>query len=53
MEPLLEFEQEQNPFRDHLALEPIVQSKGLVKVPTKPGLGIEIDRKIIARYAAK
>ena len=50
MEPLLEFEQEQNPFRDHLALEPIRQSRGVVQVPTGPGLGIEIDRKVIERY---
>ncbi len=53
MEPLLEFEQEENPFRDTLALEPIVQVNGVVKVPVKPGLGIEIDRKVIERYAVK
>ena len=50
MEPLLEFEQEQNPFRDHLALEPIRQVGGLVGVPQKPGLGIEVDRSIIEKY---
>jgi D-galactarolactone cycloisomerase len=49
-EPLLEFEQEQNPFRDHLAKEPIVQRKGKVKVPDGPGLGIEIDRAVIERH---
>ena len=50
MEPLLEFEQEQNPFRDLLALEPIRQVGGLVGVPQKPGLGIEVDRSIIEKY---
>ena len=50
VEPLLEFEQEQNPFRDHLALQPIVQRNGVVAVPTGPGLGIEIDRKVIDKY---
>lgn len=49
-EPLLEFEQCENPFRDHLAREPIVQERGRVKIPTGPGLGIEIDRSIIDRY---
>jgi D-galactarolactone cycloisomerase len=48
--PLLEFEQEENPFRDHLALEPIRQVKGIVKVPEGPGLGIEVDRAVIERY---
>ena len=50
MPPLLEFEQCENPFRDHLSREPIVQRKGQVQVPTGPGLGIEIDRKVLDRY---
>lgn len=48
--PLLEFEQEENPFRDHLAREPIRHRAGIVQVPTGPGLGIEIDRDVIERY---
>ncbi len=48
--PMLEFEQCENPFRDHLAREPIVQNNGIVAVPTGPGLGIEVDRSIIDRY---
>jgi D-galactarolactone cycloisomerase len=47
---MLEFEQEENPFRDHLALEPIRQVNGKVAVPGGPGLGIEVDRKVIDRY---
>ena len=50
MPPLLEFEQCENPFRDHLSLEPIVQHRGKVQIPTGPGLGIEIDRKVLDRY---
>ncbi len=42
---MLEFEQTPNPLRDTLAKEPIEQEKGIVKVPTGPGLGIEIDRE--------
>jgi D-galactarolactone cycloisomerase len=36
--------------RDHLALEPIEQKKGVVKVPGGPGLGIEIDREVLKKY---
>lgn len=51
MPPMLEFEQTPNPLRDHLAQEPIAeQKKGIVKVPTGPGLGIEIDREVLKKY---
>jgi D-galactarolactone cycloisomerase len=50
MPPLLEFEQCENPFRDHLSKEPIVQRRGKVAVPTGAGLGIEIDRSILDKY---
>ena len=50
MPPMLEFEQTPNPLRDHLAQEPIEQKKGIVKVPTGPGLGIEIDREVLKKY---
>jgi D-galactarolactone cycloisomerase len=48
--PLLEFEQCENPFRDHLGVEPIVQRRGQVRIPAGPGLGIEIDRKVLDKY---
>lgn len=48
--PLLEFEQEENPFRDHLAQTPIRQVRGVVAVPSGAGLGIEVDRSVIERY---
>lgn len=50
MPPMLEFEQTPNPLRDHLAKEPIEQKKGIVQVPTGPGLGIEIDREVLKKY---
>jgi len=50
MPPLLEFEQCENPFRDYLSVEPIVQLRGQVKIPAGPGLGIEIDRTVLNRY---
>jgi len=33
-----------------LSVEPIVQLRGQVKIPTGPGLGIEIDRTVLNRY---
>ena len=48
--PMLEFEQTPNPLRDELAREPIVQRRGVVAVPDGPGLGIEVDRGVLARF---
>jgi len=48
--PMFEFEQCENPFRDLLAKEPIVQKRGKVKIPTGAGLGIDIDRTVLNRY---
>lgn len=50
MPPLLEFEQCENPFRDLLTVEPIVQRRGVVQVPTGAGLGIEVKRDVLDRY---
>lgn len=50
MSPMLEFEQTPNPLRDTLAVAPIEQRKGIVAVPTGPGLGIEIDRAVLKKY---
>src|SRR3954469_16130159 len=50
MPPMLEFEQEENRFRHHPAVEPMNQAKGVIASPTGAGLGIEIDRGVIDRY---
>ena len=50
MPPMFEFEQCENPFRDLLSKEPIVQVRGKVQVPTGAGLGIEIERSVLDRY---
>ena len=50
MPPLLEFEQCENPFRDLLTVEPIVQHRGVVQIPTGAGLGIEVKREVLDRY---
>ncbi len=48
--PMLEFEQTPNPLRDELAREPIRQHHGIVRIPEGPGLGIEVDREVLARW---
>jgi D-galactarolactone cycloisomerase len=50
MAPMVEFEQRPNLLRGHLALQPIVQAGGVVKVLTLPGLGIELDRDVLKKY---
>ena len=49
---LLEFDTSSHPFREHLTNLPLRQREGWVDIPTKPGLGIEVDRKVLERYAA-
>lgn len=49
--PMLEFDQSENPWRTELVAEPFRQEDGFVNVPTKPGLGIDVDEEIVLRYA--
>jgi D-galactarolactone cycloisomerase len=51
--PLLEFDTSENPLRDDALLtHPIeVERDGPVAVPTGPGLGVEVDEAVLARYA--
>ena len=48
---LFEFDMTENRLRTELAREPIRAEGGLVSVPQGPGLGIEIDREVLERYA--
>jgi L-alanine-DL-glutamate epimerase-like enolase superfamily enzyme len=48
---LLEFDQNPNGLRDELLKEPIqADSDSTVRLPERPGLGIELDRAAIDRY---
>jgi D-galactarolactone cycloisomerase len=51
IEPLLEFDCSEHPLRMAVVREPIEQVGGWVEVAQGPGLGIEIDRAALARYA--
>lgn len=53
VEPLLEFDRTENPLRQAIVTEPIEHKNGIVPVPNAPGLGIEIDRKALIRFARR
>ncbi len=50
-QPLLEFDRSEHPFRQAVLKTPIEHENGIVAVPTGPGLGIEIDRAALKRFA--
>ena len=48
---VLEWDQNPNAVRDELLKEPLrLESDGTVKLPERPGLGIELDRAAVDRY---
>jgi L-alanine-DL-glutamate epimerase-like enolase superfamily enzyme len=48
---VLEFDQNPNGLRDELLTEPIrIEGDGTLRLPERPGLGIELDRGAIERY---
>jgi D-galactarolactone cycloisomerase len=47
----LELDQSENPWRDGLATKPLEVKDGFLTVPTKPGLGIEINEDLVRRDA--
>ncbi|MEQ8633700.1 mandelate racemase/muconate lactonizing enzyme family protein [Gimesia maris] len=49
--PMLELDQSENPWRTEIVKEPFQLKDGFVDVPTRPGLGIEVDEAIVKRYA--
>jgi D-galactarolactone cycloisomerase len=51
--PMLEFDRTEHPIRQAILTQPIEHVRGVVRVPDGPGLGIEIDRKALARFKAK
>jgi D-galactarolactone cycloisomerase len=51
VEPMLEFDRTEHPIRQALLTQPIEHVKGIVRVPDGPGLGIEVDRAALKRFA--
>lgn len=50
-EPVLEYDRSAHPFRRELVTEPIALDDGWVRIPDGPGLGIEVRRDTIERFA--
>jgi L-alanine-DL-glutamate epimerase-like enolase superfamily enzyme len=48
--PYLEYNVTDNPLRTDLLVEPLRPVEGIIRVPDKPGLGIELDEDVVARY---
>lgn len=53
VEPILEFDRTDNPFRQAIVTRPVDHVKGVVTIPDGPGLGIEIDRAALREFAPK
>ncbi|WP_449355181.1 mandelate racemase/muconate lactonizing enzyme family protein [Virgibacillus natechei] len=50
MEPMLEYDQSDHPFREDLIFNEITMVDGKVSIPYKPGIGVEVNREVIDRY---
>jgi D-galactarolactone cycloisomerase len=48
--PIFEFDRTPNPFRMAIAKEPFVPDAGVLAIPDRPGIGIEIDRDALDEY---
>lgn len=53
IEPILEYDQSAHPFRQDLIFNSINMENGVVKIPDKPGIGVEINREVIEQYEIK
>ena len=51
-QPIFEYDQSSHPFRRELVENPIEQqADGWIEVPDAPGLGVAVDRGVLARYS--
>ncbi len=53
IEPILEFDRTDNPFRQAVVKTPLEPVNGVVTIPDGPGLGIEIDRDALTHFAPR
>ena len=51
-EPILEFDRSEHPFRQAVLAVPLEHVRGIVRIPDGPGLGIEIERAALRKFAA-
>jgi D-galactarolactone cycloisomerase len=48
--PMLEYDCSDHPFRMALVTHPTLCERGTVGVPSRPGIGADVDRSVLARY---
>jgi len=53
IEPILEFDRTENPFRQAVVTVPLEHVDGVVAIPDGPGLGIEINRDALKAFAPR
>ena len=53
LQPMLEFDRTEHPIRQAILKRGIEHERGFVRVPDGPGLGIEVDREAVARFAVR
>ena len=49
-EPLFEYDRSPHPFRDGVTRERFAMQEGYLEIPTRPGLGVSLDRDFIRRF---
>ncbi len=50
VEPMLEFDCSSHPFREDLIIDSIDIQNGRVQIPSRPGIGADVDRTVIDQY---
>nr|WP_290693662.1 mandelate racemase/muconate lactonizing enzyme family protein [Halomonas sp. UBA3074] len=53
IEPIMEFDRTENPFRQAVVLTPLEHHQGVMAIPDGPGLGIEINRDALSTFALR
>jgi len=53
LQPMLEFDRTEHPIRQAILTQAIEHAGGIVRVPDGPGLGNEVEREALARFAAR
>lgn len=48
--PLLELDKTENPLRDELMTPGLIINNGMIQVPSKSGLGVEVDESALKKY---
>ena len=49
-QPIFEYDRSSHPFRQQLVRQPLEQRDGWLDIPTRPGLGVEVDRAVLERH---